>query len=94
MFWTREWHGMAWLVPLLLPALAWSRRTRPVALTCALQLGFYLWVYLASPLEPRFYVLSSFPRLLFHLLPAVLIGAVALLSNPAAADTRPPARGG
>jgi len=94
---TREWHGIAWLLPLLLPALAWSRRTRPVALACGLQLAFYLWVYLASPLEPRFYVLSSFPRLLFHLLPATLIAAVALVAgrpfrDPAAAPTYPHGR--
>jgi hypothetical protein len=78
---TREWHGLAWLLPLLLPLLAWSPRTRPVALACALQLAFYLWVYLASPLEPRFFVLSSFPRLLFHLVPAALIATVAVLGT-------------
>jgi hypothetical protein len=89
---TREWHGLAWLLPLLLPLLAWSPRTRPVALACGLQLGFYLWVYLASPLEPRFYVLSSFPRLLFHVLPAVLIATVALLTPPSARAAAKPGR--
>lgn len=79
-FATREWHGLAWLLPPLVVALALSRRTRPVALAVALQLAVYLWVYLASPLEPRFYVLSSFPRLLFHLLPATLVAAVAVVS--------------
>lgn len=80
-FGTGEWHGLAWLLPPLLLALALSRRTRPAALAVALQLGFYLWVYLASPLEPRFYVLSSLPRLLFHLLPATLIATVTLAGS-------------
>lgn len=85
---TAEWHGIAWLLPLLLPALAWSPRTRPLALACALQLAFYLWIYLASPLEPRFYVLSSFPRLLFHVVPAALIGAIALLATAPRSEDR------
>jgi hypothetical protein len=75
----REWHGFGWLLVALVPALLVARRGRWIGLACALQLAFYLWVYLASPLEPRFYVLSSLPRLLFHLVPAALIGAVAAL---------------
>ncbi len=82
-FGTREWHGFGWLLAALVPALLFARRSRWIGLACALQLGFYLWVYLASPLEPRFYVLSSLPRLLFHLVPSALIGAVALLGYPA-----------
>lgn len=76
---TREWHGFGWLLAALVPALLIARRGRWIGLACALQLAFYLWVYLASPLEPRFYVLSSLPRLLFHLVPAALIGAVAVV---------------
>jgi hypothetical protein len=81
-FGTREWHGFGWLLAALVPALLIARRSRWIGLACALQLAFYVWVYLASPLEPRFYVLSSLPRLLFHLVPAALIGAVVLLGYP------------
>lgn len=78
---TREWHGLAWLVVLALPALLLAHRTRALALVCALQLAFYGWVYLSSPLEPTFYVLSSFPRLLYHVAPAVLTGLITLLAG-------------
>lgn len=77
---TREWHGLAWLVPLALPLTLAAPRTRPLALVCALQLAFYGWVYLSSPLDPTYYVLSSFPRLLFHLLPITLTALIALLA--------------
>lgn len=79
---TREWHGFGWLAVALIPVLLAARRGRWIGLACALQLAFYLWVYLASSFEPRFYVLSSLPRLLFHLVPATLIGAVAVLGQP------------
>ncbi len=71
-----QWHGVAWIV-LLLPVLLLRRTTRPVALLCSLQLAFYVTVYLTAPLPDlatvRFYVLSSFSRLLFHLVPAALV---------------------
>ena len=71
-----QWHGVAWVV-LLLPLLLWRRLTRPIALLCGLQLVFYFSVYLTAPLPDlaaiRFYVLTSFSRLLFHLVPATLV---------------------
>jgi hypothetical protein len=76
-----ELHGLPWLI-LLLPLLLLTRRTRPLAAVCAAQLLFYLWAYLASDLEPRFYVLSNFARLLFHLLPATVLGSVIATSSP------------
>ncbi|HTQ80133.1 MAG TPA: hypothetical protein VMM92_09055 [Thermoanaerobaculia bacterium] len=70
-----ELHGLPWLTALL--PLAWlTRRTRPLAAVATAQLAVYLWVYFASVLEVRFYVLSNFARLLFQLLPAVLVGVV------------------
>jgi hypothetical protein len=74
---TPEWHGLAWGV-LLLPLLAAARTTRWLGLALLLQLGLYLAVYLSAPIDPGYYVRSSFPRLLFHLLPAGLAAAAAL----------------
>jgi hypothetical protein len=74
-----ELHYLPWAVALL-PLLWLARRTRPAAAVVSAQLGFYFWVYFASVLEPRFYVLSNFARLLFHLLPAVLVGTVVALA--------------
>ncbi len=70
-----ELHYLPWAVALL-PLLWLARRTRPAAAVVSAQLGFYFWAYFASVLEPRFYVLSNFARLLFQLLPAVLVAAV------------------
>jgi hypothetical protein len=70
-----ELHLLPWAVALL-PLLWLARRTRAAAAVATAQLGFYMWAYFASLLDPRFYVLSSFARLLFQLLPAVLVGVV------------------
>lgn len=75
-----ELHGLPWLVALL-PLLALSRRTRPLAAVCGAQLLFYACSYVASPYEPRFYVLSNFARLLFQLIPAILVGAAVALDS-------------
>ena len=82
---TREWHGFAWLM-LLLPWPLAVRRTRTAALVLAVQGGFYLAVYLGAPVDVRFYVLSSLPRLLVHLLPALLV--LLVLLTPAAVPRR------
>ncbi len=74
-----ELHSLPWAVALL-PLLGLARRTRPAAAVVSAQLGFYFWAYFASVLEPRFYVLSNFARLLFQLLPAVLVGVVVALT--------------
>jgi hypothetical protein len=69
------WHGFAFVL-LLLPLLALRRTTRPLAFVAGGQLLFYIWIYLVAAFDTRFYVLTSFPRLLFHLVPAVLVGAI------------------
>jgi hypothetical protein len=77
-----SWHGLSLLV-LLGPALLLVRRTRPVAAVATLQLLFYLYVYFTAPVETEYYVLTSFSRLVFHLVPALLVaGGVALGSDP------------
>lgn len=74
-----EWHGLTWSL-LLVPLLVVARRTRPLGILVAVQASFYLFVYLTTPVDVRFYVLSSLPRLLFHLVPAVIVGATILVS--------------
>ncbi len=74
-------HGLPWGLALL-PLLALSRRTRPLAAVVAAQALFFAWAYLASSIDPWLYVLSNGSRLAFQLLPAVLVGAV-LATEPA-----------
>ena len=73
------------LFPLALLALPWLARRgdlRPAALVLLGQLGLYLAVYWTGPVDTRFYVLSTFPRLLFHLVPAALALAAIALATP------------
>jgi hypothetical protein len=79
------WHGFAWAL-LLLPLLALRRATRPLAFVAGGQLAFYLWIYLVAAFDTGYYVAMSFPRLLFHLVPAALVGTLLGIF------TRPPAR--
>jgi hypothetical protein len=72
------WHGLSFLLPLLLPLLWLDRRLRPLAAVVTLQLAFYLYVYFTARVGTDFLVTSSFPRLALHLLPAVAIGAIGL----------------
>lgn len=77
------WHGLS-LAVLLGPVLLLVRRVRPVAAVATLQLLFYLYVYFTAPVETRYYVLTSFSRLIFHLIPALLVaGALALKEDRA-----------
>ena len=89
-----EWAGLPWLL-LLVPALLALRRTRAAAAVLLLQGGFYAWVFLTSPVDTRFLVLSSLPRLLFHLVPPLLVLlAVALFAERETAPPLPAARPG
>ncbi len=80
------WHGLA-LVLGLGPLLLASRGLRPLAAICAGQLALYLYVYLSAEVDTAFYVRSSAPRLVLHLLPAVLVGVGRVLEQWA--RTRP-----
>lgn len=82
------WHGFILAVFLPLPLLFVSR-VRAVALVVALQLAFDLYVYFTAPVDTRFYVLSSFARLAFQVVPAILVAAVVALERPAAQKRRP-----
>jgi hypothetical protein len=75
------WHGLSLLV-LLAPVLLLVRRTRPVAAVATLQLLFDLYVYFTAPVETGYYVLTSSSRLVFQMVPALVVaGAVALGSK-------------
>jgi hypothetical protein len=65
---------------LLIPFLFLNRRTRWIGAVVALQVLFYVAVYCVSPADPVIYVRTSFQRLVFHVTPALLIGACLLLS--------------
>jgi|CXWL01.1.fsa_nt_gi hypothetical protein len=82
----RHFRGFAWL-PLVVPALfAVPAVRRPLALVLAVasaQLVFDLYVYLAASVDAAFWVLTSFPRLLFQLLPTALVLAVVAVSGEA-----------
>jgi len=75
------WHGFSYVI-VLLPLLFLRPSTRPLAWVLGGQLAFYLWIYLVSGFDTRFYVLTSFPRLLFHLVPAVMVGVMLLFLSP------------
>ncbi|HET9229351.1 MAG TPA: hypothetical protein VFR31_21910 [Thermoanaerobaculia bacterium] len=77
--WEGSWGGMTVLL-LCLPLLFIPKRTRAVAAVATLQLAIYIWLYLSAPMDTLFLVLSSFPRLAMHLIPAVLMAGVVALT--------------
>jgi hypothetical protein len=68
----QEWQGLC-LVVLFVPLLFLVARLRWAIGFVALQLAFYGYAYLTSPHEPVFFVQSNFPRLLYHVVPAVFV---------------------
>lgn len=83
---TGTWHGLPYLLLLIPLLVATAPRLRAFATVALLQLAFYLWTYAASPLDDvGFLVLTSFPRLLLHLVPATIAAAaIAWLAGPEA----------
>jgi len=69
---------------LLIPLLFVRRTTRWLRLALTLQLAFYEAVYLTSRGSPELYVRTTFARLAFQLLPALVVGLVAMVSGEAA----------
>lgn len=71
------WHGQSLLalllVPWLLAAGGWAARSGCVMLA---MLGFHFWVYATAPADTALLVSVSFPRLMMHLVPAILILAL------------------
>jgi hypothetical protein len=77
---TVNWHLFA-LCLLTVPLLVLLRRFRPVALAVALQLAFYVYVYLSARVDTRLYVQTGAARLFFHLVPTVLLLLVAWIDG-------------
>jgi hypothetical protein len=77
-----EWH-LAPLVLLLLPLLLLRRDTRLVGTVVTLLLAGYVLRYFTASFDYQFSVLSSFPRLVFHVFPAVVV-ALAAVAAPRA----------
>lgn len=67
-----EW-AFAPLLLLALPLALARRRLVAATAVVALQLAIYFAVYFTGPVDTRLYVLSTLPRLLFHLLPATFV---------------------
>lgn len=82
-----SWHGVAWSV-LLAPLLLLHRRARPFAAAATLQSLFYLYVYFTAPVDVRYYVLTSLPRLLMHLVPGLLVAGIVVM-DPGGREGRP-----
>jgi hypothetical protein len=80
-----EWHFVP-LVLLLLPLLFLQRDTRLIGMVVALQLTGYVFRYFTASFDYEFSILSSFPRLAFHLVPVVLVGLAAVGDRVARAD--------
>ncbi len=72
-----EWHSLPWIV-FALPVLLVAARSRPFGLLAAAQLGLFVAVYVSAPVDPVFWIVSSFPRALLQFMPAVLVGLVVL----------------
>ncbi|HPK65784.1 MAG TPA: hypothetical protein PKX99_04300, partial [Thermoanaerobaculia bacterium] len=83
---TPEWQGAPFAL-LLWPLLLLRPRLRALALVLAGQAGFYLWTYLTKPVDTALLVLASLPRLLLHLLPALLLGLLLAAAPPG--ESRP-----
>jgi len=71
---TPSWHGLLWTM-FLPPLLLVHRRARPFAVAVTLQILFYFYTYFTSisAIEPRLFVISSFARLGFQIVPASLV---------------------
>ncbi|MCB1054855.1 MAG: hypothetical protein KDD11_05005 [Acidobacteria bacterium] len=85
-----RWHGLAVLGLAAGLALLFTPRWRPAALVGILQLAVYAALYLTARKDAIFWVQSSFPRLLVHVVPAFLVLAVAAVDRwrPAALRRR------
>jgi hypothetical protein len=68
--------GFQWVFLLALPGCLARRELRPAALVVAGQAVAMLAAYLLEPEDPGFLVVSTLPRIVSHLVPAVLLLAV------------------
>jgi hypothetical protein len=85
---TPAWHGFILATFLPLPLLLHGR-ARAVALVVTLQLAFDLYVYFSGPVDTRFFVISSFARLAFQVVPVILVATVVALEHPVHEKRKP-----
>lgn len=76
----RAWHGLPFLL-VTLPWLCLRRRTRWPGLLLGGQFGAYVGVYLTTPVDLDLLLLTSGSRLLFHLVPTLLVLLVLTLGS-------------
>lgn len=81
-------YGLCFLV-LLFPILLWAQRTRFAGFVILAQFSIYTAFYFGVP-NPARYSLASFPRLVLHLLPAVIAGLTLLIPHPNSASSTLP----
>lgn len=82
------WHGMP-LVLLGLPVLCLKKGPwRFPALLPAIQATFYVYVYLAGPVDTELWIQTSASRLFLHLVPAVTLLLVAAVSGRPVPEAR------
>lgn len=74
-----RWHGLAFLGLVVAVDALRRQRWRLAAVVGLLQLGAYAALYLTARQNPVFWVQSSFPRLLVHVVPAFLVLGVAAI---------------
>jgi hypothetical protein len=83
-----HWHGIAVVAVASLPLLLIQGRTRWLAAVAGTLLLFYVGTYFTARVGADFWVRSSFPRILVHGVPALLLGwgilAVQVLAGDAA----------
>lgn len=70
------WAGFGLLTLLLMPLLWLVPRQRLVAAVLTLQLGFYVFAYLTTPVGSLHLVETTFARLLGHLTPVALVASM------------------
>lgn len=85
-FGTPEWHGLVWLV-LALPVLLLVAKTRLLGAVISFMLCFYCFAYVSSPpQDTQYWVVTSLPRLLLHIMPTLLVGLFLLLDKEGSAN--------
>lgn len=82
-----EWFGLPWLL-VLSPLLLLSRRSRAFGLVAGAQLALFLYVYVAAPVDPVFWIESSFPRALLQILPTAVVGLALALGVDSTPDSK------
>lgn len=85
-----HWHGLALGSLAVAPFLMLHRRLRWLVGLCLVQLLFYLYVYFTDRQAAHIHVLTSFARILCHLVPALVLAASLALDRWVNRQESPP----